>query len=33
MGKHKPIFSPANDCGDFVVVTNASKMVKKNKIK
>jgi hypothetical protein len=27
MGKHKPIFSPANDCGDFVIITNASKMV------
>lgn len=21
-GKHKPIFTPANDCGDYVVVTN-----------
>ena len=29
MGKHKPIFSPANDCGDYVVVKNASKIVKK----
>jgi len=23
MGKHKPIFDPAVDCGDYVVVTNA----------
>ncbi|SGY66042.1 BQ5605_C004g02615 [Microbotryum silenes-dioicae] len=26
MGKHKPIFDPATDCGDYVVVTNASKV-------
>lgn len=25
-GKHKPIFTPAVDCGDFVVVTNAKKV-------
>ncbi|KAK9480444.1 Mrpl23 [Lipomyces japonicus] len=24
MGKHKPIFDPANDCGDYVVVTNCN---------
>ncbi|OLY80991.1 54S ribosomal protein L23, mitochondrial [Smittium mucronatum] len=23
MGKHKPIFDPASDCGDYVVVINA----------
>ncbi|EIW61522.1 60S ribosomal protein L23 [Trametes versicolor FP-101664 SS1] len=23
MGKHKPIYDPAADCGDYVVVTNA----------
>ncbi|KAK9711453.1 54S ribosomal protein L23, mitochondrial [Basidiobolus ranarum] len=23
MGKHKPIFDPASDCGDYVVVVNA----------
>ena len=26
MGKHKPIYTPNVDCGDFVVVTNASKV-------
>ncbi|MEI6132021.1 MAG: 50S ribosomal protein L13 [Bacillota bacterium] len=26
-GKHKPIFSPSVDCGDFVIVLNASKIV------
>ena len=26
MGKHKPIFSPNQDTGDFVVVTNAAKV-------
>ena len=26
MGKHKPIYTPHVDCGDFVVVTNASKV-------
>ena len=26
MGKHKPIWSPHLDCGDFVVVTNAGKI-------
>ena len=26
MGKHKPTFTPNIDCGDFVVVTNASKI-------
>ena len=25
-GKHKPTFTPHNDCGDFVVVTNAEKV-------
>jgi len=25
-GKHKPIFTPAVDCGDFVVVVNSSKV-------
>ncbi|KAI5121190.1 hypothetical protein M0805_005991 [Coniferiporia weirii] len=24
MGKHKPIYDPGTDCGDYVVVTNAS---------
>jgi large subunit ribosomal protein L13 len=23
MGKNKPIYTPGNDCGDYVVVTNA----------
>ncbi|KAK9897466.1 60S ribosomal protein L23 [Cystobasidium minutum MCA 4210] len=23
MGKHKPIYDPATDCGDYIVVTNA----------
>lgn len=27
IGKHKPIYSPDRDCGDFVVVKNASKIV------
>ena len=26
MGKHKPIYTPHVDCGDFVIVTNASKV-------
>jgi len=26
-GKHKPIFAPHVDCGDFVVIINASKAV------
>ncbi len=26
MGKHKPTWTPNIDCGDFVVVTNASKI-------
>ena len=26
MGKHKPTYSPAQDCGDFVVVINAGKV-------
>lgn len=26
-GKHKPTFTPHVDCGDFVVITNASKIV------
>lgn len=25
-GKHKPIFSPAVDCGDYVIVVNAEKI-------
>jgi large subunit ribosomal protein L13 len=25
-GKHKPIFSPQADCGDFIVVVNAEKV-------
>jgi large subunit ribosomal protein L13 len=27
IGKHKPMYSPDKDCGDFVVVKNASKIV------
>ena len=27
MGKHKPIFTPAIDCGDYVVVTNAKNLM------
>ncbi len=27
IGKHKPIYSPDRDCGDFVVVKNAAKVV------
>lgn len=27
MGKHRPTFTPNQDTGDFVVVTNASKLV------
>ncbi len=26
MGKHKPMYTPSLDCGDFVVVVNASKI-------
>ncbi len=26
-GKHKPTYTPHVDCGDFVIVTNASKVV------
>ena len=26
-GKHKPIYSPSVDCGDFVIVLNADKIV------
>ncbi|KAN0111592.1 54S ribosomal protein L23, mitochondrial [Russula decolorans] len=26
MGKHKPIYDPSVDCGDYVVVTNASQV-------
>lgn len=26
-GKHRPTFTPHVDCGDFVIVTNASKVV------
>lgn len=25
-GKHKPVFTPHVDCGDYVIVTNASKI-------
>ncbi len=25
-GKHKPVFTPNSDCGDFVVVVNAAKV-------
>ena len=33
-GKHKPTFTPHVDCGDFVVVINASKLaLKGNKLK
>ncbi|KAL7747474.1 54S ribosomal protein L23, mitochondrial [Sorochytrium milnesiophthora] len=27
MGKHKPIYDPAADCGDYVVVTNAREIM------
>ncbi|KAG1453837.1 hypothetical protein G6F56_007471 [Rhizopus delemar] len=27
MGKHKPIYDPASDCGDYVVVINAQDIV------
>ncbi len=27
MGKHRPQYTPHVDCGDFVIVTNASKIV------
>jgi len=34
MGKHKPIFSPNQDTGDFVIVVNADKVrVTGNKVK
>lgn len=26
-GKHKPIFTPSIDCGDFVIIINADKIV------
>ncbi|EMC92629.1 hypothetical protein BAUCODRAFT_256128 [Baudoinia panamericana UAMH 10762] len=26
MGKHKPIYDPSTDCGDYVVVTNCSQL-------
>ncbi|CAG8847245.1 19040_t:CDS:2, partial [Racocetra persica] len=26
MGKHKPIYDPASDCGDYVVVINAKEV-------
>ena len=26
IGKHKPIFTPSQDCGDYVVVINAAKI-------
>lgn len=30
-GKHKPIFTPHVDCGDFIVVINADKVVMEGK--
>ncbi|KAI8146726.1 50S ribosomal protein L13 [Fennellomyces sp. T-0311] len=27
MGKHKPIYDPASDCGDYVVVVNAKEVL------
>ncbi|KAI8340615.1 50S ribosomal protein L13 [Chlamydoabsidia padenii] len=27
MGKHKPIYDPASDCGDYVVVVNAKEVM------
>ena len=34
MGKHKPIFDPSTDCGDYVVVTGCSRLrVTGNKLK
>ena len=27
MGKHKPTYTPGADCGDYVIVTNAEKLV------
>nr|GAT55478.1 mitochondrial 54S ribosomal protein [Mycena chlorophos] len=27
MGKHKPIYDPSIDCGDYVIVTNARKVL------
>ena len=30
-GKHKPLFTPHVDCGDFVVVINADKVVMEGK--
>lgn len=33
-GKHKPIFTPQTDCGDFIVVVNAERVrVTGNKVK
>jgi large subunit ribosomal protein L13 len=26
MGKHKPIYDPSTDCGDYVVATNCSEL-------
>jgi large subunit ribosomal protein L13 len=26
MGKHKPIFDPSTDCGDYVIATNCSQV-------
>jgi len=26
MGKHKPIYDPSTDCGDYVVATNCSSL-------
>ena len=31
-GKHKPTFTPNADCGDFVIVTNAAKIVMTGKL-
>ena len=27
MGKHKPIYEPSTDCGDYVVVTNCAQLI------
>ncbi|TLD37618.1 Topoisomerase 1-associated factor 1 [Venturia nashicola] len=27
MGKHKPIYDPSTDCGDYIVATNCSELV------
>lgn len=30
-GKHKPVFTPNSDCGDFVIVINAEKVIVQGK--